>query len=473
MAATTRTPTATRASTVLGQSTDVIALTTTFSPEATSCTENRLTMLKNREYEIWLNHPLPVPGTTMSDCYPTEFMSSFLLAESGITQSAFSNIVCPKNYYTAGRYTSNYIACCPTGYTLAPPKVEIFSDRPAYGGKCYTPIPQATPARVTQYGDLSVTATSTFSATDTLQQAYAYPIDGIATGVVEPVGIVVQEPTTTSASPTSTSAAGTTYTVLANTDPVFTPNTVEAKIGDTVLFQFMSGNHSVTQSSFETPCEPLSGGADSNYMANINNKVVPTPEYSFRVATTSPQWFFSKQTGECGKGMTFALNPTNEQSQAVFQAAAISQGSTSDTVSKSSKSDGGLSAGAKAGIAIAVIVPVIIIAFLIVWFIRRRNRNARQEPIHSPPAEYYSQDNKPSVIGTADGYRGYMSDAKENVPPVPPKGEEVHGESMRNELPGYTTYEMPGNEPEWRYNSNEEPSPVSLPSSKLRSPPQG
>lgn len=89
------------------------ALTTTFKPEATTCTENRLTMLANRAYEIWMNEPIPVPGSTLSDCYPSQFMQSYTLLGAKVTQPAFNPLVCPENYETMGPFTSNYIACCP------------------------------------------------------------------------------------------------------------------------------------------------------------------------------------------------------------------------------------------------------------------------------------------------------------------------------------------------------------------------
>jgi hypothetical protein len=88
-------------------------LTTTFTPTAPSCTGNHLTMLANREFEIWMNMPVPVSGTTVTDCYPDQFLQSFLSAEGGITQAAFNPLVCPQSYSAVGPYTSNYIACCP------------------------------------------------------------------------------------------------------------------------------------------------------------------------------------------------------------------------------------------------------------------------------------------------------------------------------------------------------------------------
>lgn len=88
-------------------------LTTTFMPTNTACTQNRLTMLENREWEIWMNVVVPVPGTTMSDCYPTQYVESILQSAGGVTQAAFKGLVCPQSYSSVGPFTSNYIACCP------------------------------------------------------------------------------------------------------------------------------------------------------------------------------------------------------------------------------------------------------------------------------------------------------------------------------------------------------------------------
>jgi hypothetical protein len=70
-------------------------------------------MLENDGFRIWLNAPLPAPGTTISSCYPEQFISSFLLQTGGVSQAPFSALVCPDGYTTQGIFTSNYIACCP------------------------------------------------------------------------------------------------------------------------------------------------------------------------------------------------------------------------------------------------------------------------------------------------------------------------------------------------------------------------
>ncbi len=84
----------------------------------------------------------------------------------------------------------------------------MFSDRPAFGGTCYTPILEGTPIIVTAYGSSGITATTTFSASVTNAQAYAYPIEGYAYGVAQVPSITAEATATASAS-----AAATIYTV--------------------------------------------------------------------------------------------------------------------------------------------------------------------------------------------------------------------------------------------------------------------
>jgi len=109
---------------------------------------------------------------------------------------------------------------------------------------------------------------------------------------------------------------------------VYTPNTIEAAIGDTVIFQFESANHTATQSAFTTPCDKLEGGFDSGFMPNVNNTVVPAPQMAMQVTVSTPIWFYCRQKGHCGKGMTFSINPTANKTQAMFEQMAIAQNGT-------------------------------------------------------------------------------------------------------------------------------------------------
>jgi hypothetical protein len=57
------------------------------------------------------------------------------------------------------------------------------------------------------------------------------------------------------------SSANTQYvTVGGSAGLVYTPEYVYANVGDVVIFDFGTKNHTLTQSSFAEPCQELSGG---------------------------------------------------------------------------------------------------------------------------------------------------------------------------------------------------------------------
>ncbi|KAI1340110.1 Cupredoxin [Xylariaceae sp. FL0016] len=134
--------------------------------------------------------------------------------------------------------------------------------------------------------------------------------------------------TTVAAGATGTIAGtGATHSVMVGGTAglVYTPSEVQAAVGDMVVFTFMSTNHTVTQSGFTTPCVAMEGGMDSGFQPNADNAVNPPPQVAMQVMSTDPTWFYCRQTGHCGKGMTFSINPTAEKTQAMFQAMAIAQ----------------------------------------------------------------------------------------------------------------------------------------------------
>jgi plastocyanin len=131
---------------------------------------------------------------------------------------------------------------------------------------------------------------------------------------------------------------------------VYTPNQITANTGDIVLFEFMTKNHTATQSSFAAPCEALAAGVDSGFMPNPSN-TSPAPTFTYQVTSTSPACksevychqssmysltyisigFYCRQSGHCAQGMVFAINPTAAKSFNAFQAAAMA--GTSGTAS--------------------------------------------------------------------------------------------------------------------------------------------
>ncbi|KAK3397219.1 hypothetical protein B0T20DRAFT_500852 [Sordaria brevicollis] len=123
-------------------------------------------------------------------------------------------------------------------------------------------------------------------------------------------------------------AATHTVTVGGPQGLAFSPQQTNAAVGDTVIFTFLSQNHTVTQSAFDTPCVALAGGMDSGFQANVNNTVNPPPQVAMQVMVETPLWFYCRQGNHCGKGMVFSINPTAEKTHAQFQALAIAQNGT-------------------------------------------------------------------------------------------------------------------------------------------------
>ncbi|EPE35947.1 Cupredoxin [Glarea lozoyensis ATCC 20868] len=109
---------------------------------------------------------------------------------------------------------------------------------------------------------------------------------------------------------------------------VYVPESIQAAVGDMVIFTFMNANHTVTQSAFTEPCVKLPEGMDSGFMPNPNNTMLPAPQMAMQVTVATPIWFYCRQKAHCGKGMTFSINPTAEKSHAMFQQMAVAQNGT-------------------------------------------------------------------------------------------------------------------------------------------------
>ncbi|KAF8455139.1 hypothetical protein BGX38DRAFT_1088829, partial [Terfezia claveryi] len=103
----------------------------------------------------------------------------------------------------------------------------------------------------------------------------------------------------------------------------YTPSFVFAKPGDTIFFEFLQANHTLTQSSFLKPCSPLPGGVDSGFKPNPKG-IRELQTFLFTVpAGNEPLWFYCKQGTHCSRiGMVFAINPTVEKDFTTFFARA-------------------------------------------------------------------------------------------------------------------------------------------------------
>ncbi|KAG7085664.1 hypothetical protein E1B28_003209 [Marasmius oreades] len=101
---------------------------------------------------------------------------------------------------------------------------------------------------------------------------------------------------------------------------MFDPANTQANVGDVVQFMFtgIPANHSITQSSFASPCTREDGGFDSGWVAapTDHNGSLPPATWNLTVTNAShPIWFYCKQTVpqfHCSSGMVGAINgPTS------------------------------------------------------------------------------------------------------------------------------------------------------------------
>jgi len=133
-------------------------------------------------------------------------------------------------------------------------------------------------------------------------------------------------------------------TVGMNGTLTYTPDSVNATVGDVLNFEFVAGNHTVTQSTFASPCSEFKNtngsiGVDSGF--HPGGSTAAPSLFSFAINDTSaPLWFYCRQTGHCEKGMVFAVNApaSGNKSFTAFQAAAKATNVTGTSTTSSSAS---------------------------------------------------------------------------------------------------------------------------------------
>ncbi|TWU78840.1 hypothetical protein ED733_007484 [Metarhizium rileyi] len=95
----------------------------------------------------------------------------------------------------------------------------------------------------------------------------------------------------------------------------FFPEKITAQPGEMVQFQFWTGNHTVTQSSFDDPCAPVSRTNSS--APGIFSSFQPTaasasmgmiPVFTVMINDTKPIWVYCSQGPHCQKGMSMVIN---------------------------------------------------------------------------------------------------------------------------------------------------------------------
>ncbi|KAK6329786.1 hypothetical protein TWF730_006085 [Orbilia blumenaviensis] len=107
---------------------------------------------------------------------------------------------------------------------------------------------------------------------------------------------------------------------------VFTPEVVYQKVGQQVRFQFYPQNHSVAQSSLESPCTPLGGELSTagffsgfNFVKSVDQQI---PTFTINISSAEPIYFYCAQGRHCQSGMVGIINPPNSDTISTFKATA-------------------------------------------------------------------------------------------------------------------------------------------------------
>ncbi|KAI1771115.1 hypothetical protein F4818DRAFT_213378 [Hypoxylon cercidicola] len=104
--------------------------------------------------------------------------------------------------------------------------------------------------------------------------------------------------------------------VVGGPQDTFVPNTVTAAVGDVIQFQFSNGNHTVTQSAADAPCQPLQATvATAIHSGHIPFEDGQTTVGTFNMPVTAADTMFLYcATGpHCQEGQVMVVNPTDNQ----------------------------------------------------------------------------------------------------------------------------------------------------------------
>ncbi|KAK4121851.1 hypothetical protein N657DRAFT_576970 [Parathielavia appendiculata] len=125
-------------------------------------------------------------------------------------------------------------------------------------------------------------------------------------------------------------------TVARNGSLTYSPDKLVAQPGEFVQFQFLAGNHTVTQSTFDKPCQPISlnsnvTGFHSGFLpaaASASMGMVPT--YTIQINNTNPLWLYCAQGRHCQQGMVMVINePANNASRTLESYKSLAAGAQS------------------------------------------------------------------------------------------------------------------------------------------------
>ncbi|RDW74960.1 hypothetical protein BP6252_06102 [Coleophoma cylindrospora] len=124
----------------------------------------------------------------------------------------------------------------------------------------------------------------------------------------------------------------------------YSPDNLTAAVGDMVQFQFAPANHTVTQSTFDQPCQPVAmnsnvTGIFSGFMP-VSASATTAPTYTIMVNNTTPMWLYCSQGKHCQAGMVMVINeaPAKNATRTLANYAALAKKATANLAPGSSSS---------------------------------------------------------------------------------------------------------------------------------------
>ncbi|KLO92266.1 uncharacterized protein LW93_7897 [Fusarium fujikuroi] len=109
--------------------------------------------------------------------------------------------------------------------------------------------------------------------------------------------------------------------VVGGAQDTFVPNMIRAAAGDVIQFQFSNGNHTVTQSSEDSPCQPLQATQSGViHSGHIPFEAGQTTVGTFNVPlnNTEPIYLYCATGPHCQIGQVMAINPPSEENLVQF-----------------------------------------------------------------------------------------------------------------------------------------------------------
>ncbi|KAG5797314.1 hypothetical protein H9Q69_003618 [Fusarium xylarioides] len=109
--------------------------------------------------------------------------------------------------------------------------------------------------------------------------------------------------------------------VVGGAQDTFVPNMIRAAAGDVIQFQFSNGNHTVTQSSGDSPCQPLQATQSGViHSGHIPFEAGQTTVGTFNVPlnNTEPIYLYCATGPHCQIGQVMAINPPSEENLVQF-----------------------------------------------------------------------------------------------------------------------------------------------------------